>query len=111
MISGILLLFVVGLLIAVIVLAAQPEKNQTTGNMSETKEVPSSIKGKGSIFEHGSKDVPASKDEPESKKDVPVCGEGENPNGNTIDLTEPENPGPFHDLTRDEMIKVEQENS
>ncbi|KAK6970842.1 amine oxidase, partial [Biomphalaria glabrata] len=35
-------------------------------------------------------------------EEIPVCGEV-NPNGNTIDLTEPVTPGPFHDLTLDEM--------
>ncbi|GFS04191.1 amine oxidase [Elysia marginata] len=36
---------------------------------------------------------------------VSACGDS-NPNGNTIDLSEPANPGPFHDLTEEEMKKV-----
>ncbi|GFR95594.1 amine oxidase, partial [Elysia marginata] len=35
---------------------------------------------------------------------VSECGDL-NPNGNTIDLSEPSNPGPFHDLTEYEMQK------
>ncbi|KAK3729832.1 hypothetical protein RRG08_058151 [Elysia crispata] len=33
------------------------------------------------------------------------CGQS-NPNGNTIDLSEPADPGPFHDLTEEEMRKL-----
>ncbi|KAK0059439.1 amine oxidase [copper-containing], partial [Biomphalaria pfeifferi] len=38
-------------------------------------------------------------------EEIPICG-AENPNGNIIDLTEPVNPGPFHDLTEKEIIKL-----
>ncbi|KAH9505399.1 hypothetical protein Btru_057175 [Bulinus truncatus] len=38
-------------------------------------------------------------------EDVQLCG-SENPNGNVIDLTEPDQPGPFHDLTIDELKKL-----
>lgn len=36
---------------------------------------------------------------------LPVCG-SVNPNDNFIDLREPETPGPFHDLTVSELLKV-----
>ncbi|XP_055860315.1 putative amine oxidase [copper-containing] [Biomphalaria glabrata] len=40
-----------------------------------------------------------------TSEEILVCGEV-NPNGNTIDLTEPVTPGPFHDLTLDEMRQL-----
>ncbi|RUS76967.1 hypothetical protein EGW08_015287, partial [Elysia chlorotica] len=36
---------------------------------------------------------------------VPECGDF-NPNRNTINLSEPSSPGPFHDLTEEEMRKL-----
>ncbi|RUS68677.1 hypothetical protein EGW08_023561 [Elysia chlorotica] len=38
-------------------------------------------------------------------QEVAECGES-NPNGNSIDLREPSSPGPFHDLTEEEMKKL-----
>ncbi|GFN86341.1 amine oxidase [Plakobranchus ocellatus] len=38
-----------------------------------------------------------------------VCGQGgSNPSGNTIDLSTPTNPGPFHDLTEEELKNLRQ---
>ncbi|KAH9505400.1 hypothetical protein Btru_057176 [Bulinus truncatus] len=36
---------------------------------------------------------------------VRLCG-ARSPNGNTIDLTEPDKPGPFHDLTKEELKRL-----
>ncbi|KAH9499263.1 hypothetical protein Btru_003550 [Bulinus truncatus] len=41
-----------------------------------------------------------------SQSKTPKCGAKSGKNKNTIDLSEPDSPGPFHDLTKYEMVKL-----
>jgi len=49
--------------------------------------------------------IPPNQTDTDTNKWFPECG-ATNPNGNTIDQTEPERPGPFHDLTEKELRKL-----
>ncbi|GFO22999.1 amine oxidase [Plakobranchus ocellatus] len=76
--TAVLLIVSIGLLVALIVVASEKDK-------TKYRTLPITSDG----------------------QEVSICGQGSsNPNGNSIDLSEPTNPGPFHDLTTEELKKL-----
>ncbi|GFS26532.1 amine oxidase [Elysia marginata] len=90
--AGIQLAIIIGLLIGLIVIASQPGGDDSTRKAVSSHSESSAESG-------------TSCKSPEAS-DFVDCGAGQNANGNSIDLDEPENPGPFHDLTKNEMRKL-----